>query len=119
MQRLSAKGMQGGLGLRAQPARLALKAGGVGLVAQDRVPDMREMHADLVGAAGLQRARQQAGHRLAVGAGETLQHLPMGDGMAAAGAHGAPFHYSIPLWCGGSLSPGTSSCIRTLQPASL
>ncbi len=41
--------------------------------------DMGQMDADLVGAAGFQPAGEQARHRLAVGAGIALQHLPMGD----------------------------------------
>ena len=42
------------------------------------------MDADLVGAAGFQPAGQQARDRLAVGARVAFQHLPMGDGFAAA-----------------------------------
>ncbi len=49
---------------------------------------MGQMDPDLVGAAGLQAAGEQAGDRLAVGAGVALQHLPMGDRRAAAFAHG-------------------------------
>ncbi len=50
---------------------------------------MGKMHADLVRAAGFQRAGEQARHRLAVAAGEMLQHLPMRHRFASVLAHGA------------------------------
>src|SRR5713226_4365342 len=78
MQSLSAKGLQGGLGVWAEPAGFGLESGAVGGIAQD-----------LMGAAGLQGAGEQAGDRLAVAAGKAFQQLPMGDRIAAAGAHGA------------------------------
>ena len=89
MQSLPAKGGQRGLGRRRQPGRLGLEAGGVGLIAHDRVTDMGQMHADLMRAAGLQPAFDEARDRLAVGAGVALQHLPMRHRLAAALAHGA------------------------------
>ena len=49
--------------------------------------DGGEVHPDLVGAAGFEPAGEQAGDRRAVGAGIALEHLPMGDGFAAALAH--------------------------------
>ena len=88
MQRLAAE-RQRGAGLRAEQAGLGLEAGAVGGVAQDRVADMGQMHPDLVGAAGFQGAGEQAGDRLAVAGRQSFQHLPMGDGRAAAFAHGA------------------------------
>src|ERR1019366_10441365 len=89
MQGLSAKGLQGGLGLRAEPAGLGLEAGAVAGVAQDGVADMGKVDPDLVGAAGLQGAGEQAGDRLAVGPKKAFQQLPMGHRRAAASAHGA------------------------------
>src|SRR5664280_481143 len=89
MQRLSSKTLQYRAGGGGQQAGLGLEAGAVAGVAHDWMPDMGEMHPDLVGAAGLQRAGQQAGDRLAVGPGIALQYLPMGHRFAAARAHGA------------------------------
>src|SRR6185295_11264537 len=66
-----------------QPRRLGLEPGRVGLVAEQRMADVGQMDADLVGAAGLEPARDQAGDRRAVGAGIALQHLEMGHGGAA------------------------------------
>src|ERR1019366_8839890 len=89
MQSLSAKILQGGAGGGGKQAGLGLEAGAVSGVAQDRMADMGQMHPDLVSAAGLQRAGDEAGDRLAVAAGKALQHLPVGDGLATAGAHDA------------------------------
>src|SRR5690349_988989 len=50
---------------------------------------MGEMDPDLVGAAGLQTALQQAGSRLAVIAGVGREQVPMGHRLAAALAHRA------------------------------
>jgi len=87
MQRLPSKPCQGLLGRLRQPAGLGLEARPVGLVAQQRVAEMRQMHPDLVGAAGLQPAFDQARRWLAVPALETLQHLPVGDRLAAIRPH--------------------------------
>ena len=43
---------------------------------------MGEMHADLMGAPGLQRAFDQRGDRL-LAATESLDHAPMGHGLAS------------------------------------
>src|SRR5581483_5707294 len=91
MQGLSAKTPGHGLGLRAEQSELSLEALAVELVAEERVPDMGEVHPDLVRASGLQSAGKEARDSLAVGPGIALQHLPMGDGCAAALAHRAFF----------------------------
>src|SRR5471030_2360600 len=59
----------------------------VNAVAEQGMPDMSQMHPDLMGAAGLELAGEQGGDRVARGAIETLLHLPMGDGLAAGLAH--------------------------------
>ena len=64
---------------RRQQRRLGLEAGPVDVVAEQRMADMGEMHPDLVGAAGLQPAGEQARDRLAVGSGVDFQPLPVGD----------------------------------------
>src|SRR5918999_1744613 len=51
------------------------------------MPDMRQMHPDLVGPSGLQPAGEKARHRLAMGPGETLQHLPMRYRLTPAWPH--------------------------------
>ena len=89
MQGLPSERVERSARRRRKQAGLGFEAGAIGLVAQDRMPDVRKMHADLVGAAGFQRAGEQARHRLAVGAGKTLQQLPMGDRVAPAFAHRA------------------------------
>ena len=55
---------------RREQARLRLEARHHRPVAQQRVADMRHVHADLVGAAGLEPAFDEAGGRRPVGAGE-------------------------------------------------
>src|SRR5664279_1992040 len=87
MQGLSAKSRQGGLRLGAEEAGFGLEAGAIGGVAQDRMADMGQVDTDLVGAAGFQRAGQEARDRLAIAPVEGLQKLPMSDGLAAALAH--------------------------------
>src|ERR1035437_1367703 len=89
MQGLPSKTFQGGAGGGGKQAGLGLEAGAVAGVAQDRMADMGQMHSNLVGAAGLQGARQQAGDRLAVGAYIALERLPMGYRLASARAHRA------------------------------
>src|ERR1035437_8333801 len=89
MQGLPSKTFQDGAGGGGKQAGLGLEAGAVAGVAQDRMPDMGQMHSNLVGAAGLQGASQQAGDRLAVGADRALERLPMGYRLAAAFAHSA------------------------------
>lgn len=54
----------------------------IGWIAQQRMSDMRQMHADLVGATRLEAAADQAGHgRIA----EALKHLVVGNGFAGRG----------------------------------
>src|SRR5450759_1445870 len=84
MQGLPSKTFQGGAGGGGKQAGLGLEAGAVASVAQDRMADMGQMHSNLVGAAGLQGASQQAGDRLAVGADIALERLPMGHRLAPA-----------------------------------
>src|SRR6187551_2100706 len=87
MQSLSAKGCQGVAGLWGEQARLGPESGAVGGVPQDWMPQMRQMHADLMGASGLQGAGEQAGDRgPGAGRGETFEHLPMGDGRTPVAA---------------------------------
>src|SRR6476620_8556321 len=87
MQSLSAKSCQGVAGLWSKQARLGPESGAVCGVPEDWMPQMRQMHADLVGAPGLQGAGEQAGARgLGAGRGETLKHLPMGDGRTPVAA---------------------------------
>src|SRR5665811_1986359 len=89
MQGVPSKTFQGGAGGGGKQAGLGLEAGAVAGVAQDRMADMGQMHSNLVGAAGLQGASQQAGDRLAVGADIALERLPMGYRLASARAHRA------------------------------
>src|ERR1700730_3174496 len=89
MQGLSAKGLQSGAGLGPELAGLGLEAGSVGRIAQGGVVNMGEMHPDLVGASGVERAGQEARDGLAVAAGQAPQRLPMRYRRAAALAHGA------------------------------
>src|SRR5688572_14568280 len=93
MQGLSSKGRQRALRLLAQPRRLGAIAGGISLIAEQRVTDMGEVDADLMGPASLQPAVEQARDRqvliFAVPAGVGLQQVPMGDRLTAALAHRA------------------------------
>src|SRR5262245_60864972 len=51
------------------------------------MPQMGQVHADLVGARGFQGAGGKAGARaLGAGRSETFEHLPMSDGRTPAGA---------------------------------
>src|SRR5581483_475559 len=84
MQGLSSKTFQRRARFRREAGRLGLEAGRVSLVAEDRVADMREVDADLVRAAGVEAAFDQARYRLAVGSRVALEHLPMRDGLAPA-----------------------------------
>ena len=88
MQCLSAKGLNGLASLRIEECDLGLEAGAVSVVAEQRVADMGEMHADLVSTAGFQPAGEQAGDRLAVRADVFLQEFPVGYRLAPAGADG-------------------------------
>src|SRR4029077_6952150 len=87
MQGLSAKGLQRCARLRAQSGGFGPEAGTVRRIAKNRVPDMGEMHPDLVGATRFQGTRDQARDRLSVSPEKTLQHLPVSDGRAPGLAH--------------------------------
>src|SRR5689334_1130466 len=95
MEGLSAKGREGVARSRREVRRLGLEAGGVDLIAEQGMADMGQMDPDLVGAAGLQLAGEEARDRprrpaRMAGrqpAGVALQHLPMGDRLAAALAY--------------------------------
>src|ERR1700759_3968687 len=91
MKGLSSKALQGLLGLVWEPGGLRLEASAVGQVAKHRVTDVGEMHPDLVSAAGFKPTFDQARNRLAVLADKRLQHLPVGDGFAAARTDGDAF----------------------------
>src|SRR5262249_58764244 len=69
-----------------QMGGLGAKTRSVDAVAQERMADMSQVHPDLMGAAGLQPAGKKARHATAVNPVVALEHLPMGDGLAPAGA---------------------------------
>src|SRR5712691_12254426 len=87
MQGLSSKGLQRDSGLRAEVAGLGLESRPVNVVAEQWVTDRRQMDADLVGTAGFEPAGQETGDRRAVAADIAFEHLPVRDGLAAAGTH--------------------------------
>ena len=101
MQRLPAKGPKRGLGFRRQKGGFGAESAAIDLVAHDRMADRGQMDPNLVGPAGFQPAGHKARHRrlgffwlsgLADPSGsrptrKALQHLPMGDRLAAALAH--------------------------------
>src|SRR5512136_2485556 len=87
MQGLSSKSFQRSMGLRPQSAGFGLESGAVGRVAENRVPDMSQMHPDLVSTSRFQCAGQKARDRLAVGTRKTLKHVPISDGRPATIAH--------------------------------
>src|SRR5262249_55400043 len=70
---------QGGLGLDPRP---------IDRITQERMPDRRQVHPDLVGAPGLQPAFDEARHELAVDAPVALPYLPVGDCLPAVRADG-------------------------------
>src|SRR5688572_22365121 len=84
MQGLPAKGLDGLARCRRQQRGLGLEARAVGLIAQQRMADVREMDPNLVGSPGLQPAGKKARDRFAVGAGVFLQELPVSYRLAAA-----------------------------------
>src|SRR5262247_1314105 len=88
MQSLSSKGCERISGCFREPGGFGLETRSVDRIAHQRVADMGEMDTDLVGPAGLQLAAQEARDRLAVGSRKGLELLPMGNGVAAIGAHG-------------------------------
>src|SRR6476646_1632296 len=87
MQGLSSKGCERISGCFREPRGLGLEARPVDRIAHQRVADMGEMDADLVGPAGLQLAGHEACDRLAVGPRKGLELLPMGDGLPAILPH--------------------------------
>src|SRR6476660_6169266 len=87
MQGLSAKGLQRCTRLRPQPGGFGPEAGAVSRIAKNRVPDMGEMHPDLVGTPRFQSTRDQARNRLSVSPKKTFQHLPVSDGRSPGRAH--------------------------------
>src|ERR1044072_5494118 len=81
MQGLSAKGSQGVAGLRSKETRLGPESGAVGGVAPNWMPQMRQVHADLMGAPGFEGAGEHARDRgLGARGDKTIKKLPMGDG---------------------------------------
>ena len=86
MEGLSSKTGDGLLGGFWQAAGLGAKSGPVNLVANYRMADRSHMDADLVSPAGFQAAFDHGGDRFALDVIITLQHLPVGDRLAAAGA---------------------------------
>ena len=66
MEGLPPEGGQGCLRLRAEVAGLGLEVGAVDGIAQQGMPDMGEVHPDLMGAPGLELAGEQRGDRLLV-----------------------------------------------------
>src|SRR3954469_19235145 len=87
MQGLSAKGLKGLGGLRGQPGGPGLEARPIDRIAHERMADMGEMDPDLMGPAGLELAGQKTRDGLAVGAGISLEHLPVGHRLAAVRAY--------------------------------
>ena len=83
MQRLASESGQGHWPCAAEMAGLGFEVRAVDAVAHQRVADVSKMDPDLVGAPGLELARQQRRDRLAVPALEALLELPMGDRLAA------------------------------------
>jgi len=88
MQSLSAKGLQGRPSLWAEATGFGPEAGPVGRVPKNGVPDMRQVHADLVGTPRFEGAGEEAGQGLPVRTGKTLQYLPMSDRRPAVPTHG-------------------------------
>src|SRR5215475_11694592 len=87
MQSLSAKGFERGSGVVGELIRLGLEAAAIDGVAEERMPDRREVDADLMRAPGLEPAGDETRHRRAVAAAVAFEHLPMGDRRAPARAH--------------------------------
>ena len=82
MKSLSIQCLESFLGRIREASRGTPEACAIGRVAQQRMPDMRQMHADLVGATRLEAAADQAGHgRIA----EALKHLVVGNSFAGRG----------------------------------
>src|ERR1051326_921981 len=87
MQRLSSKTLQNGPGRGGQTGRSGPESRAIDGVTHERVADMGHMNPDLVGAAGLQPAFDEARDGFSVLAGEALQNAPMGDRGPATGSY--------------------------------
>src|ERR1700733_12780705 len=93
VQGLSGKISERRSGRDRQQGRLGAKTGPVDAVSDHGMADRGQMDADLMRAAGLEPAGEQAGHGLApsvarsVGSAKALAHLPMGNRLARAFAH--------------------------------
>src|SRR4051812_46304703 len=87
MQSLSSKGYERISGCFCEPGSLGLEARPIDRIAHQRMADMGEMDADLMGPASLQLAGQETCDRLAVGPRKGLEPLPMGNRVAAVLAH--------------------------------
>src|SRR5262245_47002270 len=83
MQGLPAKGGYRGTRLRPELVGLGPEAGAVDGITDERMADRGKVDPDLVGAAGLEPAGEQARYRCAVRAGVAFEHLPMGERRAA------------------------------------
>ena len=88
MQSLSAKGLQGRPSLWAEATSFGPEAGPVGCVPKNGVPDMRQVHADLVGTPRFEGAGEEAGQRLSVWSRKTLQYLPVGNRLPTVPTNG-------------------------------
>src|SRR5439155_3147935 len=87
MKCLSAKGFERRFCLLAQLIRFRLEPAAINLVPQERVSDRGQVDADLMRAPAPEPAGNEARDRRAVAAAIALEHLPMRDRGAAAGAH--------------------------------
>src|SRR5438094_7387852 len=110
MEGLSAKGIQCITGFWPQPAGFGLKSATVCHIAHNRVPDMGEMHPDLMGAPCFQSTGDKACNRPAVGPEKTFEDLPVSDRPAPTRA------YSL-LVAGMGMTPkrGLDCALRTIR----
>lgn len=74
-----------------QPICFRFEAGAVVVIADQRMPDVRHVNANLVGPSGLQAAFDQAGDRRCILRSEPLLDLPVSDRMPAGGLHDSYF----------------------------
>src|SRR2546423_1549819 len=87
VQRLTPEFFQGCGGCGRKPRGLGLETRPIDRIAQKRMPDCRKVHPDLVCAAGLEPAGEQACDRLSVSPRVAFADRPMGDCVAPAFAH--------------------------------
>src|SRR6266481_4766826 len=87
MKGLTVKGRERIACRREEKLGLGLEAGGVNGVADERVADMGEMNADLMGPPRLELARDEAGNRHLIGAIVAFDRFPSSERRAAAGAY--------------------------------